>query len=460
MTRSSFIRMAFIMVFVFLFVQKPNAQLFADSFSDSLYYIAAKKTNLALTVGAMLPEISALKIVQYPATLIKLSDLKGKIIILDFWNQRCNGCIAQFPKLNKLQKRFGETLKIIPVTFESRISVTRFLAKRKLLGNKIELPIIVEDTTLRQFFPHDGDPYEVWIDQAGKIKGITESYAITEKNIEGMLNGEAVNLPQRSPSRFYIDPHLPILVNNYGAKDNYFLYRSILTKYIDSLGIQFLDFSDSSMTRIFRSNQTMKELYKFAYGSLYSTKFNLSGNELPDKRVIIDSPDQEKFKGLDEIHSNFYDNTELYNFIKKNLYCYELDLPPIYKKYEAYKIMIQDLDRIFQVDSSIQQKKVKYLVIVRTISKEKFSSSKKQVTAVEDGTQVTYRDIKYFVTYLNSLKNLPIIVNESNYTGNIRITIPPSKSISLVSLRHILKMYNLDLVERYSKIDLLVLKNR
>ena len=47
-----------------------------------------------------------------------LSDLRGKVVLLDFWNVRCGACIAIFPLLGKLQNEFKDRgLEVVGCTF-------------------------------------------------------------------------------------------------------------------------------------------------------------------------------------------------------------------------------------------------------------------------------------------------------------------------------------------------------
>ncbi|WP_373973909.1 TlpA family protein disulfide reductase [Chitinibacter sp. SCUT-21] len=39
---------------------------------------------------------------------IKLSDYKGKIVLVNFWATSCTGCMQEMPELKKLQLKYGE----------------------------------------------------------------------------------------------------------------------------------------------------------------------------------------------------------------------------------------------------------------------------------------------------------------------------------------------------------------
>jgi thiol-disulfide isomerase/thioredoxin len=71
--------------------------------------------------------------------LVSLSDLKGKVVLVDFWAVWCGPCIATFPHLIDWQKEYHDKgLEILGVTtYYERIAFDKEKNKTKLVG-KIE----------------------------------------------------------------------------------------------------------------------------------------------------------------------------------------------------------------------------------------------------------------------------------------------------------------------------------
>ncbi len=65
---------------------------------------------------------------------VKLSDLKGKVVVLDFWGVWCGWCVKMIPQTNELHKKMkGKPLAIVSVSSDGKPEdVKNFLKKTEM----------------------------------------------------------------------------------------------------------------------------------------------------------------------------------------------------------------------------------------------------------------------------------------------------------------------------------------
>ena len=150
-----------------------------------------------LKVGDTLPHITLTNVFNYPVSKIQLSDLKGKLIILDFWATWCGSCIAMFPAIDSLQQQFRQQLQIIMVnsvsgTGDSKDKVMAFFKTWNAKHHtSFQTAYAIGDTLAKKLFPHTFLPHYVWIGKKGQVLAITSSEQLTKENILLLLNGGA-----------------------------------------------------------------------------------------------------------------------------------------------------------------------------------------------------------------------------------------------------------------------------
>ena len=95
---------------------------------------------------------------------IKLSDLKGKIVVLNFWFTTCPPCIMEIPELNKIASKYKKSgVEFLAITFDDKNKVTNFLKEHPFYYTPIS------DSKLVRKYGISGFPTSILIDKEGKI---------------------------------------------------------------------------------------------------------------------------------------------------------------------------------------------------------------------------------------------------------------------------------------------------
>jgi thiol-disulfide isomerase/thioredoxin len=106
----------------------PEAKIGADTLAK---IVATELVSLKIGVGNPLPEVEG---VDLDGKKVKLSSLKGRVVLLDFWATWCGPCLKMIPHerelADKLSKK-GFVLLSVSVD-EERSTVTEFMAKQKM----------------------------------------------------------------------------------------------------------------------------------------------------------------------------------------------------------------------------------------------------------------------------------------------------------------------------------------
>lgn len=111
---------------------------------------------------------------------VRLSDYRGKVVLINFWATWCPPCRAEIPDLVRLQREYGKDgLQIIGVTYppEQRARVRRFTR-----GLKVNYPVVLGTReTKAGFSPDETLPLTVIIDRGGTIRGTIAGILLPEE---------------------------------------------------------------------------------------------------------------------------------------------------------------------------------------------------------------------------------------------------------------------------------------
>jgi thiol-disulfide isomerase/thioredoxin len=104
---------------------------------------------------------------------VKLADLKGKVVIVDFWGTWCPPCRAEIPSFVKLQTQYGDKgLQVIGLGYENgeKDEATK-LVREFMEDHKMNYTCILGDkATQKQVPKFEGYPTTLFIDRAGKVR--------------------------------------------------------------------------------------------------------------------------------------------------------------------------------------------------------------------------------------------------------------------------------------------------
>ncbi|NNE64659.1 MAG: TlpA family protein disulfide reductase [Gammaproteobacteria bacterium] len=105
---------------------------------------------------------------------LKLSELTGNVVLINFWASWCGPCVKEMPLLNKIHKKYeplGFTVLGVNVEQDSD-NARAFLA-----SNGVDFPILLDSKNLvTQQYDVIAMPTTVLVDRDGKIRFVHKGY--------------------------------------------------------------------------------------------------------------------------------------------------------------------------------------------------------------------------------------------------------------------------------------------
>jgi thiol-disulfide isomerase/thioredoxin len=297
------------------------------------FFLRASGQNInnlrTLKIGDHLPDIAIQNILFNSSRSVKISDYKGKILILDFWATWCSSCISHFPEMYALQKKIPDRLQVLLVncksTRDNETKIRAFFEKRKAYYN---FPTAVMDTALDAMFPHHSIPHYVWI-RDNVLIAITYPGELTEANVLKALSEPKINLPEKTFIPYDLSRSYFTSRDSSGSTDH--LYSSYLGKYQDGLhaisGFSFVN--DTLIDRIDVMNGSRIQLIKFAFPEFA---------EFKSDRTLLNVASK----------TDFSEDSSSTTWRSRNCFCYESSFPPC-ERNVALSLMQSDIRKYLQV---------------------------------------------------------------------------------------------------------------
>jgi thiol-disulfide isomerase/thioredoxin len=309
---------------------------------------------------------------------LALSELRGKVVILEFWATYCAPCIPYIKHFEKLQFQFGDAIKVIEISEENRDKVDAFILKR---GYKNVSFAMDWGRKLNDMFYHHFIPHTVVIDQDGVVLAFTSPDEIDQDVIGKLINREPVTFTMKheyqeasytSSTSTLQNYDQPIIVN----KPKNQTYKIEFSNYKEGYATEFVKESGSEYKFI---NCPLSLIYQILYDQKTS-------------RVVMDVNDLTK-----------------YSFENHNSYCLDLSIPDFIGK-SVQEVAIQQLEGLFPLKSKMEVRNKK----VFTLLKSDLQGAMNSV----DSTGIIQKGltIKDLINYMESnpqlVNNLPV-VNET-----------------------------------------------
>ena len=125
---------------------------------------ATNKINTSATSQAAIPDVAFF---DGENNTIRLSELKGKVVFLNFWATWCPPCIAEMPAIQKLYNQFkdNKNVQFLLVDADANYKKSSAFMNRK----KLTMPIFIPASSIPDTYFSGSLPTTVILDKTGRI---------------------------------------------------------------------------------------------------------------------------------------------------------------------------------------------------------------------------------------------------------------------------------------------------
>ncbi len=410
-----------------------------------------------LKVGDTLPELKFSYRQNGQVKNLSTSELKNKLVILDFWNIWCSSCIALMPEMKNLMNEFPDDLQILLVTDNSDQQVRSQFAKidsrSAVKPSKSEvlntLPSVTGDRRFHLLFPHISVPHHVWI-KNGKVLYITGGANATSKTVAGVLKGKDIRLSEKKDTAPF-DLKAPLYLEGNGRLLPNLKYYAMIYK--EAGEFQNRRFSEETDTakQVYRFkciNFTLPELFRQATLKTYKRTL------FAPNRLVLKVKDSTAFFWPKDL-------SKAGEWRIQNLYCFDLAMPISNKELTPTELLDQ-ISRLLPYSAKIETRLTDCLALTVTGENKTFVSMEIAPDSInyQNGFYIRNGTIADLISKglsgLNESLSTPI-VNATEYEG--KTTIHLSSRSDLPLIRKELQQYGLDLVARKISIEMLVIQD-
>ncbi|WP_282936298.1 redoxin domain-containing protein [Paenibacillus sp. RC67] len=139
------------------------------------------KSSESIRVGSTAPEI---RVTTLDGSTVKLSDYRGKGVLLNFWGSWCGPCVSEMPRLKEAYESGMNGVEIVAVNVgESKGTIMEFNQKHQL-----PFPIMTDPTgEAAEAYRVNGLPATFLVNSQGQVKQIFPGELSNTEQIKALL---------------------------------------------------------------------------------------------------------------------------------------------------------------------------------------------------------------------------------------------------------------------------------
>lgn len=260
------------------------------------------------------------------------------LYIIDFWATYCTSCHKNFPNMAALQSEFKGKLQVTLInsarTMDKPQEIESFFQQYYTVHPQ-ESPFLYihNDKNFTNLFPFISIPQYVWLDASGLVKAITGSEEVTSQNIQSVLKGAPISLPDRSilqrlnpvKSLFFPNANPDSLADGIFSKGDTLFYPFLSNYY---------RFKDAKIRRIIAINYPLLSVYQ----NCLEFKSNQMQLLIPEDHPTLTTPVNFEFSAPAALSDKEF-NAQMLEAINK---CFGLDAGIKTIPFKALAIKVKD----------------------------------------------------------------------------------------------------------------------
>ncbi|HTI59118.1 TlpA disulfide reductase family protein [Mucilaginibacter sp.] len=179
----------FIAIIAFALPQPTFAQTndYASTLSDCAAKSIMDVNSTGCMIGVAAPDFTARTV---DGKVIRLADLKGKVVVLNFWFIACAPCHVEAPVMKKISGEFSkDDVVFIAIAREKDADLKKYLADEQFFANNIADP---KSAICKNVYRVFGFPTTIVVDKTGKIQYYSLGGMTSEAAVDKVLHAKLV----------------------------------------------------------------------------------------------------------------------------------------------------------------------------------------------------------------------------------------------------------------------------